>query len=565
MLVLAACGDGLAGPPTTPPDLLVVASADSVFVGDSVRMTVSARVDGSSAGSLAARWTSSDTAVARVDAQGWVRTRREGSVVITAEALGARADAPLRVRALPVPATVRLAASSETLYEGGSVQLEAVVTSQYGEPLRDARLAWSSSDPAVAAVDSAGRVRGVAPGSVTVSATAGAARAEVRVDVVEAMTMRQLIGGARHSCGIDTDGAAWCWGYNTFASVGNGRSGTERVRTPERVLGGQRFVRLRAGVFHTCGITATGEAWCWGDDARGQLGAPASADCGGSSPCSPVPVQVRGAPALASVAPGFDHTCALTPAGAAWCWGFNASGELGIDDTTVVSSMTAREVVGGLRFAQVVSGDAHSCALTAAGEAWCWGDHYWGQLGDSTPSGNARNGLASSPRPRRVAGGHRFTVLAAYAASTCGITDAGAAWCWGFNARYWNGQTRDPNSVRSYMESSFPIPVVGATGLGPDLLEIGDLLQCGRAVAGGLLCWGVDMEQALTTGQSRILLPATRVLPDVEWRQLSTGGAHLCGTTTSGSARCFGFNGDGALGDGTTTSRVTPAPPYGMR
>lgn len=215
-----------------------------------------------------------------------------------------------------------------------------------------------------------------------------------------------LAAGGYHDCGLTTGGAAYCWGENYSGQLGNGRSGSLYANDAGFVSGGLSFVTLTAGTYHTCGLVTTGAAYCWGDNLYGALG------IGSTMDSSDVPVPVSGGRKFVALEAGYYHTCALTDAGAAYCWGEFFGAE------AVLAS-------GGLSFVALTAGEYHTCALTAEGAAYCWGRNARGQLGDGSNTDAAV--------PVAVTGGLTFGSLSAGKAHTCGVTTTGIVYCWGAN------------------------------------------------------------------------------------------------------------------------------------
>jgi alpha-tubulin suppressor-like RCC1 family protein len=79
------------------------------------------------------------------------------------------------------------------------------------------------------------------------------------------------------------------------------------------------------------------------------------------------------------VVAGYEHTCALTLSGRAWCWGSNGSGRLG--DGTTFTRLRPSPVAGGLLFRQLTAGTQHSCGVSRNYEGYCWGENGIGQVG----------------------------------------------------------------------------------------------------------------------------------------------------------------------------------------
>jgi alpha-tubulin suppressor-like RCC1 family protein len=238
------------------------------------------------------------------------------------------------------------------------------------------------------------------------------------VAVPGAFTFASIAAGGTHACGLTTSGVAYCWGWNFYGQVGDGTT-TDRF-SPAAVAGGIAFASLAAGDFaHTCGLTSAGTAFCWGYNRWGELGI--GPDTRDTSQTAPVAAM---APRLASLAAGFYHTCGLTSDGAAYCWGQNDYGQLG--DGTKISRWSPVAVASGITFVSLTAGGVHTCGLTSGGAAYCWGENYFGELGDGT--------TGDRPTPGAVAGGIAFTRLTAGLSHTCGVTSGGAAYCWGDGA-----------------------------------------------------------------------------------------------------------------------------------
>ncbi len=314
-------------------------------------------------------------------------------------------------------------------------------------------------------------------------------------------TLVELSAGAHHTCALTSEGAAYCWGNNGYGQVGNGTTGDAGsgntanlwIPIPTLVTGGVRFTAVSAGGAHSCGLTAAGAVYCWGYNAWGQLG-----DGTGTVRSSPVLVttNVR----FAAVSAGYYHTCALTAEGAAYCWGWNPSGQLG--DGTGTDRTQPVPVTGGLSFASVWAGGwvsasnrsgAHTCGVTITGAAYCWGLNSSVQLGDGTTTNRSS--------PVRVGVAMSFANVSAGDAHSCGVTAVGAVHCWGsnFNAQLGDGTTNGRLS-----------PVMAAAGM------------------------------SLAT--------------------VKAGGGYSCGLAASGIAYCWGRNDWGQLGDGSRTDRLTPVP-----
>jgi alpha-tubulin suppressor-like RCC1 family protein len=264
--------------------------------------------------------------------------------------------------------------------------------------------------------------------------------------------------GGFHTCALTDTGAVKCWGHNNRGQLGDG-TGTDRT-TPVDVLGfpdGAAVVSAGGGELlgggHTCGVTALGGAVCWGRNEYGQLGDGTTAD-------SVSPVAVVGLTAgVADVHGGRWHSCALTISGGAKCWGWNGGGTVG--DGSNTTRTTPVDVVGLNNGVEALStGGVHSCAVTVSGGVKCWGMNTTGQVGDGTSNNHRTAPVDVLEAP----GGQPLTGVAAVAAGgsitnlghTCVVTDSGGVKCWGDNEF---GQLGDGTTT----DRTTPVDVVGFT------------------------------------------------------------------------------------------------------
>lgn len=185
-----------------------------------------------------------------------------------------------------------------------------------------------------------------------------------------------VAAGDAHACALKADGGVVCWGNNDFGQLGNGTTTSSPIGVPVNDL--SDVSAIAAGSWHTCALTHAGSLFCWGENARGQLG-----DGTTTTRLTPAPVSGLGASASALTAGGL-HTCTITGTGAAKCWGDNSSGQLG-DGTTTQRWMPAVVFGLGSNVGDISAGGFHTCALLASnGRTYCWGRNNYGQLGDGT-------------------------------------------------------------------------------------------------------------------------------------------------------------------------------------
>jgi alpha-tubulin suppressor-like RCC1 family protein len=260
-----------------------------------------------------------------------------------------------------------------------------------------------------------------------------------------------IANGQEHQCVLTPAGMPACTGFGRQGQIGDGLGTSTNANTYNIPLAPPAFYSsIVAGRAFNCGMPRYNPAdptsqipVCWGYNGSGQLGTGAFLN-------KLVPTAVT-MPATvtafdsASLAAGAQHMCAMTPAGAGYCWGSNAFGQLGKGGAVTASSRDSIPQLvaapAGVVFARMYAGESHSCAIDVTGDAYCWGRNDYGQLGNGAPTAFGV-GVTS---PVLVGGGLKFRSLSLGELFTCGVVAAlgsatgpsplpGTVYCWGDNS-----------------------------------------------------------------------------------------------------------------------------------
>lgn len=346
-----------------------------------------------------------------------------------------------------------------------------------------------------------------------------------------AFLVQTLSAGESHSCALDPGGNAFCWGSNGNNRLGTGTAET-RDSVPRAVSGGLSFVSIGAGVDHTCGLLANGDAYCWGGNDVGQLG-------DGTTVRRSTPTPVTGGLKFSALGLGGGVTCGLVVNGTVQCWGFGQQGQLG--DGGTANRLVPGLVAGSHVFVELTVGRNHSCGRKADGSLFCWGVNDNGELGDGSTT--------DRPVPTAVSGGLGFATVSAGSMHTCAVAAGGAGYCWG------RGTSGRLGTGTATSQSS-PVAISG----GPSLLSVSANAgqSCALTTAGQAYCWGLNASGELGDGTTVNRLVPTAVLGGLTFSAVAAGSERTCARATAGGAYCWGRNDAGAVGDGTLVARQKP-------
>lgn len=354
-----------------------------------------------------------------------------------------------------------------------------------------------------------------------------------------------ISAGGNHSCALDAQGKAYCWGNNLYGQLGSGSH--VNSSSPVAVQTVLSFTDIGTGNYHTCALSTDGIAHCWGYGSAGNLG-------NGTDPYSQAtPVAVSGGHTFLSLTVGTMHACGQQADGVALCWGYNFFGQLG-EGSVFTQANTPQAVMGGYAFSSLSAGTYHTCGVRSSsdpaldGAALCWGYNNWGQLGNGSIIGSVSS-------PTAVAGGHRFASIDAGTTQSCALKADGSAYCWGLNYLGTGG-------TGSYAPGVNLLPVAVAGGLAFRSLTAGTEHNCAIRRSSDLLldgvayCWGRNDFGQVGNGSAAYVGPnvPTAVIGTDTYVALDAGGGHTCGVTTAGVGKCWGLNATGQLGDGTPGS-----------
>ncbi len=433
----------------------------------------------------------------------------------------------------------------------------------FHDPFQDGTTTWAVSpslpsdltmDPATGEIT--GSVEGELPNTTyTMTAT------EVIPTSSSAYANNKVSAGWYHNCAILDDGDLKCWGRDNHGQLGDGGSNTNTNAPSSTAIdlgSGRTAIAVSAGDYHTCAILDNGDAKCWGKDSHGQLGD------GGSNTDTTAPsstaIDLGTGRTAVAVSAGSRHTCAILDNGDAKCWGQDSYGQLGdggSNTDTNAPSSTAIDLGTGRTAVAVSAGWSDTCAILDNGDLKCWGRDNFGQLGDG-----GSNTDTDAPSSTAIDLGSGRTAIAVSAGDyhTCAILDNGDAKCWGKDS---HGQLGDGGSNTDTNAPSSTAIDLG-TGRTAVAVSAGWYHNCAILDNGDAKCWGQDSYGQLGDGGSNTdtTAPSSTAIDLGTGRTtvaMSARGDHACAILDDGDLKCWGQDSYGQLGDGgTNTDQGSP-------
>lgn len=398
---------------------------------------------------------------------------------------------------------------------------------------------------------------------------------------------KRCVGDGPQTCSVNgvwtSDGPACGTCIECHASSGTCEP------TPEPLATCKESTGIAAGYYHTCAVLPNGRIKCWGYNGSGCLGLGDTSDRGDlpGEMGANLPFVDLGLPTNVTVTSLSAHayyTCALTSNGLVKCWGENLSGQLGLGDKAsrgdAPGEMGANlpfvdlGLPAGVVATAIHSGTNHTCVLTSDGRIKCWGYNFAGQLGvgDTNTRGDAPGEMGANLPfvDLGLPAGVTATAVVAGAAHSCALTSEGKIKCWGSNSigQSGFGDTISRGDQPGEMGANLPYVDLGlAPGVTVSGIATRQAHTCAVTSDGKIKCWGSNgwgqlgigstSDRGDAAGEMGTNLPFVDLGPGVIAAAVYAGGIHTCARTSTGNVKCWGSGNEGETGLGDTTFRGT--------
>lgn len=391
----------------------------------------------------------------------------------------------------------------------------------------------------------------------------------VPVQVADITDFVDISTGYRGTCGLRISGEADCWGAGTTGLMGNGTNVTNQRPGPVSTVTDFTTIHLSHMYAYACGATKSGKGYCWGQaEQNGNYGD------GGTTGAHNTPEQISNITDFVDVQLVNTHGCGIRASGEVWCWGNDSFGKLGngssvtVDQTVPVKADTINDAI------QLNVMKSGTCVLRASGEVWCWGSDSNGKIGNGPAvTANKESPVQSNINNIVYLTGHYDGIYAIMDPSvvppkmtangtgklstdilhTCAIDDDGTAWCWGQDGsgQLGNGATAGLQAAPSAVSDTGPWMQI-ATG---DASIVGS--TCGIKFDSKLWCWGSDGNGQIGNGATTTTDQVSPVVVNSDWVSIEGGTYNFCGIKKDGKGYCWGLQSRGAVGNGVTAGNAT--------
>lgn len=299
--------------------------------------------------------------------------------------------------------------------------------------------------------------------------------------------------------------------------------------------------QMVGGEFHSAILGADGRTWTWGTNTSGQLG-------NGTTTFQYLPDVLTGVSGITQLTAGTLHTAALKNDGTVWTWGASGSGELGRPVSPTPATLPGA-IPGLSGILAIAAGHSHTFALRSDRTVAAWGYNQDFQLGDGTATLRSSPVTVTNLTNVSALDGGQFHSLA--------LKQDGTVWAWGRNT---SGQVGDGSFVNR-------ATAVQATSLGTSVTAIAAGSTHSLAIKndGTVWAWGLNSSGQLgdgTTTNRNVPVQVTALTGPVI--AIAAGEFHSLALKADGTVWAWGFNGNGRLGDGTTTNRLSPVQVKGL-
>jgi len=378
-----------------------------------------------------------------------------------------------------------------------------------------------------------------------------------------------ITAGGTHTCVITKSGLAYCWGKNDQGQLGNNNLAVTASDYPVQVLldNGLPLTTvstISAGSYHVCATTKAGLAYCWGDNSLGQLGTHSYDDKDAATQVLDATIGNQPLKNVTGINTKSLHTCATRKTGTVACWCNNSDGQLGDGSTETRNSAVTVEIPNPTdapltNIQQVSVGSSFTCATSKSGAIVCWGNNDDGQLGDTTNTGSS-----TAATQVKFSGGVALTGMrhvSAGAEHACALSKTGVFYCWGKNDVGSLSDGSDDNrnyAIQPLFRQSSPLTNIAN-------IDSGESHSCVLSKSGVISCWGYNGlgqlgDNTVDNKTGAVALQMSGGAPLPLFASMSTGSRHSCAVTKDGKVYCWGNNTQGELGDTTTDQRLQAVP-----